>query len=311
VAKKHQNHHFRVSFHRIIKLTPNEADSENPIESGFTQAEFERVLDRISDNRVLNEQDEVVIRAIKSGKELPFSNFETVEDGLYFGAFEGAYYGQRYRNNKVGLIDPDSLNLRRFYYLITRRRDGTILVGTTYHGQFGDYDGLKSCVSFLIRGNYDVGSRTLKSVSAEIGAGTPVEIKLTYRRTEDRPERQPLFGTSGVFAVKNSEYGEGFAERITEVSRSLRGNLNERRRILAGIINQGSLLEVRDEDIVGCSAIIRENGSQRTVYFLGENNFSTKFPLMVAVDANGDPEPVQLKSEMVRIMRETIIPMLR
>ena len=310
MAKRARNNLITASFHYLVKTAPNEADPDNPIEIGFTEDEFQRVVDRISDNNPLDEQDSNVIERIKDGIELPFGEYELVDNHLHFGRFDGAYYGQEFRNNILGVISADSLNLRPFHYLLSRLRDGKILVGITYHGQFGDYDGISRCLMHLLRGNYKIASRTLRSLAGEIGNGVPVELKLTYRRSDDRPERQSLFGRSGAIAIKSTEFGDDFADQVGEVARRVRGDLRQRKQILAEIVNNGELIELDDEEIIGCTAIVRERGRTRTIYLLGENNFATKFPLTVDVDISGKPRPNQVRGEMIRVMRENITPMM-
>lgn len=311
MAKRNKNSLVAASFHYLIKTAPNELDPDNPIEAPFTIPEFQRVVARISDNVALDEKSQAVIDDIKSGRDLPFSGYSEIEAGLHFGNFDGAYYGQQYRNNLHGLISAESLNLRPFNYLITRLRDGKILIGVTYHGQFGDYDGLKSCLTNLLRGgNYQVTSRTIKSISGELGNGVPTDLKLIYRKQSDRPERKSMFGTSGAFAIKGTEYGDGFADEVSRLARNVRGNVTQRKQILADMVNQGELIELEADDIIGCTAIVREHGRTRTVYFLGENNFATKFALDVTVDNNGVPNRGQIQTEMVRAMREKILPLL-
>ena len=310
MAKRNRNNIVTTSFHYLIKTAKNEDDPAHPIESGFTPNEFQRVVDRISDPAPLNERDDDVIQRIKNGTDLPFGEHELVDGYLHFGRFDGAYYGQQYRNNMLGVISADSLNLRPFHYLITRLRDGKIVIGVTYHGQFGDYDGISKCLTHILRGNYNIASRTLRSLSGEIGDGVPVELKLTYRRPDDRPERQHLFGRSGVIAIKNTEFGDDFADQVGAVAERVRGDVRRRKQILADIVNNGEMLELNDEDIIGCTAVVREQGRTRTIYLLGENNFATKFLLNVQFDVNGVPRQNQVRDEMVRVLREKIMPMM-
>lgn len=310
MAKKHSSQQIAVAFNYLVKSVPNEADPDSPIESGFSEAEFSRVLLRLRDTAPLNEHDHEVVRQIKMGENMNFLRFEEIEPGLYFGDFEGAYYGQRFRNNLLGEIDPESLNSRRFHYLITRLRDGTILIGVTYHGQYGDYDGLRSCLSHLLEGNYRIASKVLRSVSSEIGEGHPVSIKLTYRKLAARPEGRPLFGSSGEIAIKKSDFGSDFEDRVIADVGRVRGTDADRKRTLAQIVSQGDLLELDEDEIIGCSALVRQNGKYRTVYLLGENPNSTRFPLTVQIGAHGDVHHAQISSEMTRIMRQHIMPLL-
>ncbi|MFC3169416.1 hypothetical protein [Paracoccus fontiphilus] len=308
MAKKQSTNQISASFHYLVKQIKNERNEK--IDAGFSEAEFGKLVSHISNPERLDENDDATIARIKAGEILPFEEYEVIDNYLHFGKFEGAYYGLRYRNNLHGPITAESLNLREFYYLITRLQDGRVLIGATYNGNFGDYEGLRSCLSYVLRGNYTVASKTLTSISEEIGNGTPIEIKLTYRKSSQRPEQRNVFGSSGVIAIKNTEFGEGFGDEITRISDQMRGTITERKRALANIVNQGELLELDSEDIIGCTAVVREDKGTRTVYFLGGNNFATKFPLRVDVDNHGAPNREQVKQEMIRVMREKITPLL-
>ncbi|MDX1245408.1 hypothetical protein GOL91_03570 [Sinorhizobium medicae] len=310
MAKRHRQHLITASFHYLIKTVRNEANPNAPIERPFSAGEFRRIINRIANTAPLDENDERVIANIKAGFELPFIHHEVVDGYLHFGEFEGAYYGQEYRNNQVGIIAAESLNLRKFHYLVTLLRDGKILIGVTYNGQYGDYDGIKSCFTYLLSCNATIASRTIKSFSDELGNGEPVEVKLTFRKAAERPERRGLFGHSGVIAIKGTEYGEGFREEVVNMARGARGELRERKRAIANLVNDSEMLELDDEDIISCTALVRENGRTRTVYFLGENNFSTKYSLAVQIDQNGVANRNQVKEEIIRVMRQNIMPIL-
>ncbi len=310
MAKRQRTTHVSAAFNYLVKSIANEEDPDNPVEEGFSEEEFEVILRRIRDTRPLNDGNDEVIAAIKAGVDLPFNHFEEPARGTFFGEFEGAYYGQRYRNNILGVISAESLNLRVFNYLVTRLRDGKILIGVTYSGMYGDYDGIRKCFSALLRGNYSIRSKTLKSISGEIGGGQPISLQLTYRKHRERGERKPLFGSSGVIAIKNSDFGADFEEKVADVARNVRGTEVQRKNALMEAISQGDLLELDADDIIGCSVVVREEKRQRTVYFLGENNFATKFPLNVNADGEGLVDREQVKAEMMRVMREKIIPLL-
>ena len=119
MAKKSRNNIVTTSFHYLVKTTRNEKDPQSPVETGFERHEFQRVVKRISDPAPLNDRDANVIERIKAGTDLPFGEHEVVDGYLHFGRFDGAYYGQQFRNNQLGIISADSLNLRPFHYLIT------------------------------------------------------------------------------------------------------------------------------------------------------------------------------------------------
>ncbi|UOR08503.1 hypothetical protein [Qipengyuania flava] len=310
MAKRQKNQQIAVAFNYLVKQPNEQADPENPVTEPFTAREFQSLLNRLSNVDPMDDTDPDIVAAIKTGRDLPYLYFEEVEPGLYFGDFEGAYYGQRYRNNVHGEITADSLNLRRFHYLVTRLRDGRIIVGNTYHGHYGDFDGLRSSFSHVLRGDHRVLSKVLKSISNEIGAGHPISLKLTYRKRGERVEHRSLFGTSGEIAIRKSDFGPEFEERVGVAARRIRGSDNHRRAVLAEIVNEADMLELDADDIIGCSAIVRQNGKTRTVYFLGENNQSTKFPIAAEIDQHGAGNRDQIKAEMIRVLRNEIIPLV-
>jgi len=170
---------------------------------------------------------------------------------------------------------------------------------------------MRNCLSSLLSGPYTVSSKTLKSTSTEIGNGQPISLKLTYRKQSDRAEKKPLFGSSGVLAIRNTDYGDEFEERIDQIARKVKGTTEQRKKAIANLVSEDDMLELDENDIIGCSAVVRENGRQRTVYFIGDNNFSTKFPLAVEVDKDGLADRDRIFSEMKRVMRESIIPLIQ
>lgn len=311
MAKRQKSNIITASFHYLIKTVRDDDNTMAEHDVGFTPAEFARIVARISNTGKLDDNDEQVVLNIKLGNDLPFLKHEVVDDYIHFGDFEGAYYGQRYRNNRVGEISADSLNLRGFHYLATLLRDGKILIGVSYNGQYGDYDGIRQCFSYLLRGTGKVASKTIKNIADELGDGQPVDIKLNFRKASERPEHRSLFGRTGMIAIKATEYGTDFADDVARMARATKGTVEDRKKSIAELVNESGFMELDDDEILGCSALVREkNGRTKTVYLLGENNFSTKYALDVVPDIHGVPNRLKVRDEMVRVMRERIMPLL-
>lgn len=150
----------------------------------------------------------------------------------------------------------------------------------------------------------------MKSIATELGDGHPISLKLTYRRAADRPERRSLFNTSGQIAIKCSDFGDDFEDRVAGAAREIQGTDAQRKRAIANLVNQGDMIELDADEIIGCSAVVTQHGRQKTVYFLGENNFSTKFYLPVQIGLHGDTDPQQVANAMVEVMRERVIPLI-
>ncbi|MCA0996303.1 hypothetical protein [Alloyangia pacifica] len=311
MAKRHRKNLITASFHYLVKLEKNEKDPQNPIEHPISEAEFNRVLRRISDRSPINVKDPEVIRRIKMGEELPFGSYKELDYGIHFGSFEGAYYGQRYRNNVHGDITAESLNLRKFHYLIHKDAKGRVIIGVTYNGQYGDYEGMRSCLLHLMGGNSKITSKSITSLSHEIGAGKASEIRLSYRKNRDRDESENIFSRSGAIAIKRTEFGDGFDEAVNELSKSVKGDTKQRQKIIAQIVNEGDLLELDDEDIIGCTALVRQGKQQKTVYFLGQNNMATKFHLGIEVDGDGAARDSEVQEALLNLYLEDIFGLIR
>lgn len=310
MAKRLRVARVTASFHYLVKET---RDGEDNIEAGFSQREFDKVVQRLRDVSPINLNDENEVKKIKLGENLPFLAHNEIYPTLHFGCFEGAYYGHEYRNSKYGKIDAESLNLRKFHYLISHLRDGKIVIGAQYNGNYGDYDGLRKCLTYLLDGNgFDIKSRTFSSISHEIGGGQPVELKVNIRRQNHRLGGPSLFSTSAMLAIRKSDYGADFGADVKRtLLPALKGDAQARKVALAKLMSESELMDVADEDIEGCTLIVRNDGGQCTIYLLGDNSFATKFPLNAEVDLNGIPNEAQVQTEMCKILEGIVIPGMR
>ncbi len=257
--------------------------------------------------------DEREIRRIKAGDNIPLLQVTQITENRFFGQFEGAYYGQEYRNTRLGTIDADSLNLRKFHYVVDYRRDGKIVLGIQYIGNFGDYDGIRSCfIKILQDANHIVSPTSITSLRNEIGDGEPVELKVSLRRRNPIAGGGSIFSRSGVYAVKRSDYGDDFSRDIREsLLNRVRGTVDAKKSAIAQIMSQGDFMEVYEDEIQDCTVLVRKDGHQYTVYLLGDNSLATKFPLSVQVPQNGLLDYGQVQGEIIRILDDVITPGLR
>lgn len=306
MAKKQRNNHVSVSFHYLCRETGGADSKQIP----FSTDDFKRIVDRITNTNALDLKDDKVINRIKFGYDLPFLYHEKLSEYQHFGRFEGASYGQQFRNSKVGIIDAESLNLRPFYYLVSLRRDGKIIVGTQYLGNYGDYEGLSSCFKHLLNGgsNLNIQSRTFSSIHHEID-GVPTEVQVRIRKRQQVIGRKNLFSNSSMIVIKKSDYGETFADDVmNQIAPKVQGDYSQRRKAIAEIVSAGELIDVNDEDIEGCTVIVRKDKSQKTIYLLGGTNFATRFSVDAKLDNNGLADSKQVKQGMLKILDQVVTP---
>lgn len=310
MPKKHNHNHISASFHYLKKWREDQSNKNQNVAEAFTDEEFARVIDAVSAPRSLDIKKSDVVEKLKIGTEIPFGNYLDCGKGVHFGSFEGAYFGQRYRNNLKGEIPADSVNLREFNYILTKMRSGIILVGVTYHGLYGDYTGLWNFLRRILKGNHKISSIAIKSVSDELGSGEPTEIKLSWRKNSDRPEHRPLFGNAGVIAIRKTDVGKGFGEHVRRIANSVSRDRSKQKKILADIVNEGSIIEVDESEIQECSAIVRQNGKNKTIYLIGQNDFATRFILDVPIKKDGMPDKRAVKDAMIHLISDKIVPLL-
>jgi hypothetical protein len=185
-------------------------------------------------------------------------------------------------------------------------------VGSQYLGNYGDYDGLSYFITKILQSNeYVVRSKSFTSMRHEIGRGTPVELKMTLNRSGKRLGSRSLFSSTGVFAVRASDYGDDFERDIKGLVPDVKGSVGARKAALAKIVSQGDMMAIDDDDIAGCTILMRQDGHQYTVYLLGENSLSTKFPLSVPVPPNGILNYDQVQREMIRVLDDIVTPGMR
>lgn len=310
MAKKQRTNQVTASFHYFLKRQKGQPDSD---EVGLSGADFQRLVNRMRDITPIDFDDEREIRRIKVGENIPLLRVTQLTENRFFGQFEGAYYGQEYRNTRLGVIDAESLNLRKFHYIVDFRRDGKVVLGVQYIGNFGDYDGIRSCFLKILQDESSIVlPKSITSIRNEIGDGEPVELKVSLRRQNPIAGGGSIFSRSGVYAVKRSNYGDDFDRDIREgLINRVRGGVDARRSAIAQVMSQGDFMEVNEEDIQDCTVLVRKDNHQYTVYLLGDNNISTKFPLNVQVPPNGLLDYDRVQAEMVRILDDVITPGLR
>lgn len=92
MAKRSRSSLVAVSFHLLVKTTlQGKGERAEKVDVPIDDAEFKRIVDRISDKTVLDTTDDAVIADIKLGRYLPFFDYEELGAGVHFGCFEGAY----------------------------------------------------------------------------------------------------------------------------------------------------------------------------------------------------------------------------
>src|SRR5688572_7219133 len=70
--------------------------------------------------------------------------------------------GHSYRNSSKGEISADSINQRRFHFLLYLAESGRVYIGTQYLGNFGAYEPLRRTIIELFSGSQAIHSHTFR-----------------------------------------------------------------------------------------------------------------------------------------------------
>ncbi len=292
-----------VSFHHF-QWRPDE-DGGQP--RGISQSEFDSLVQGITNSSQLDVADAAIQSSIRAGELLPFYDVERETSQLLFGSFDAAYLGHAFVNSEKGKIEANSLNLRRFGFLLYLASSGKLYVGTQYLGNYGSYGDLRSAIKRLLPNgsrtldfayrddSLEIGNLVTKEIRIEIASGSTIssDAKLGARRVLVlRPDEKEKF---------SREIANKFFDMLSDTS------LTKRSKIKA-LLREVDLQIAETDEIESAKMIVTAGRNQQTLYLFDGANFATKFPLDdVQLNQDGHPEAQPLRKAMHHSLAARII----
>lgn len=306
VTKRRKKESVSVSIHFLVRSKND--DSGTPKVTKFTNDDFDFLEDKIKNQKPIDFNDQQSIDRLRFRSEIIFSNIERVDHRTIVGTFKNSYSGHAYENTHRGKIPAESVSLRPFHFLLYLSNSGRIYIGSQYLGQYGGYTSLQTTIERMLPDYGDIEARTVRSDSFNLNKAEAKEVRVTLSRHSPTIAKNNVFAQSSVLTFKKQAKADGFEEEVSQkIFPHLGRNNSEVQKVIAGVVNQNELIDVRDTDIQDCTIIARVNGKTKTIYLLDEGSFATKFPLNVALNDDGHPDFNQTKKEMLRVLAEEVI----
>jgi len=306
VAKPKKKETVSASFHYLVRMVGS--GDKDPVPVAFTAANFDALYGAIQAKAPFDPSDEEAADRIRYRSDAPMENVIRVDERTIFGTYKGSYWGHAYDNTMRGRIPAESISLRPFHFLLYLSKSGRIYIASQYLGQFGGYSALQRTLCDLMPGPGFIMPHAVRLDGVSYKNAQAKEVKVTFAEKPASLAAPNKLTSAGMIAFRKMSKEDGFE---AEISRRLFPFLGrpkgEMRKAIAGMLNESSLMEVKESDIIDCTVLAKVNGGTKTIYMLEGGNFATKFHMDVKVDDDGHPEYDETKNAMLSVLREEII----
>jgi hypothetical protein len=252
--------------------------------------------------------DEEVRDKLRYRNMVPIEQVTLESPNSAFGVYRGAYWGHSFDNTDKGKIPADSINLRPFYFLLYLSQSGRIYVGVQYLAQYGSYIALKNTIERFLPAYKKVVAHSFRFDAPSLEDLEPKEIRVHLSSKSDSLASDNVFGESALVAFKRKAPGDAFTQEVKKKLIPFVGTSADKvKKAVAAVINDSALMDVDDDDIVGCTIFGEVKGRPRTVYMMGQGVFASHFPLTVSFNDDGYPQYDPTKKAMFETLAEQII----
>lgn len=306
MAKQQKNEAVTATFHYLVREELQ--DGKDPKVIPFSQDEFDDLCNAIKNQKSPNLKVKEEFRQVKYGQIVPFHNAVSLNDQCLFGAFEGAYSGHAFTNSDKGDISADSINQRKFHFLLYLSDTGKIYIGAQYLGNYGDWTGLRHTIVSLLPNQSTIQSYTFRQDEVDFTKAVAKEVRVSLSRNGESLESKNLFSQSSMIAVRKKSKEDGFEDKVQKTLIPLMmSSIDKRKQAIAELLTGSDLYDVKDNDIENCTIVASVNGRDRVIYMFGGANFASRFKLDVELKVDGHPKYDQTKKAMYDVLRDEII----
>jgi len=304
VAKARKEEAVTVSFHYLSR---KQEDGEKCISVGFSRADFDSLVSAIWSKRKINLNDENEKNRLRFRQEVPLEQIEIINKNTVFGVFKASYWGHSYENTDRGKIPADSISLRPFHFLIYYSESGKIYIASQYLGTFGGYSGLQQTLKDLLPNPDTVIPHSFRSDGAYFRDLKPQEVRVNISTKSRSISGTNSINENSIITFKKQRGNEQFGAQVKKrLLRFTSGSQNVKSAITS-VLNENSLMDVRDSDIEECKVIGTINGRRSTVHLIDKGSFATRYPLNVKLTHDGHPEYAQTRDQIMNLLQREII----
>ncbi|WP_408591886.1 hypothetical protein [Novosphingobium sp.] len=295
-----------ATFHYLVRHTPD--GNGGNVTSGFTQAEFDSLVNKLSNISKVDLDDEATLDRVRFRNLVPIENVKPVDGKTAFGLYRAAYWGHSYQNTAVGTIPADSVSLRPFYFALYLSKSGRLYIGVQYLAQFGSYDGLKKTILSLIDNSKNVVAHSFRRDSVGIGEIVATEVKVNISRRAAGLDEKGAFGQKAVVTFSSIRRDVAMQRQVNDKLIPFLGTEKEKtQKAVAQLLRDSSLTDVADDEIEGCTVIAEMNGKGKSIQFIGTGAYPSQYPLEVGFNADGHPTLASTRDSMLKVLEENIL----
>lgn len=297
-----------VSFHFCER--PKRGDAKDQALSPFTADEFDGVYKTLVDAKKLDIEDEDTLNRVRSKSVAPVTKLERVSPREICGTYLSSYFGHSFQNTEKGKISANSVNLRPFFFYLYLSKSGRIYIASQYLGNYGGYLQIRNTVHAGLGGSNQIEFKTFNVANLGLSNAEIKNVTVAFSRKSSSSVEGNAFGRQAAFTVTPGADQEGFRDSVLDaLSKGAKGKEEKSiRSALTGLLKDGDLVELNDEDIDSCKLLIKEGKRKpRTLYLISGYNYATKFPLDVDKNGDGHPKYGPLKPSVRDILMNEII----
>lgn len=305
MAKQRKDEAVTASFHYLQR--EKKVEGQQPESVPFSKDEFDTLCAKIEKQKLPDLDDPEQFSAVKFGRVVPFSKVKRLDDRCLFGVYEGAYWGHAYKNSDKGDISAESINQRRFHFMLYLSDSGKIYVASQYLGNYGGYTSLKRTVLSYLEHSSQIEAHSFRQDAIDLTKAVAKEVKVSMSTTAKKITSDNLFSSGSMVAVKKRSAEDGFE---TEVKQSLfpllKSPVEKRKQAIAEMLKK-SLIDVKDVDIENCTVLASVNGRDRVIYVLGGSSFASRYFLDVQIKYDGHPDYDQTRDAIYDALKHEVV----
>lgn len=294
-----------ASFHFAQREVKKEGHETEIV--AFTQAEFDSLCDKILNQPAPDLTDLEQFNAIKFGRIVPFKDTKRVDQRCLFGVYENSYWGHSYRNSDKGDISADSINQRKFHFLLYLSDSGRIYIASQYLGHFGGYTSLSKTIKSYLDKHSEIEFHSFRQDEIDLRDAVAKEVKVSISSKNKKISSDNFFSSGSMVAVRKRSADDGFEEEVRKSLFSLRKSPIEKKKQALAEMMRKSLIDVSDADIENCTIVASIDGRDHVIYLLGSYDFASRFLLNVAINFDGHPKYEETFKAMYGILEHQII----
>lgn len=305
---KKQKENISLTFHYLLRSSKD--DNGNPIEVAITNEEFNTLYTKLDILKNINYRDKAnaqIQTDIISQKIVPIVQLEQFNDRYITGIHLKSYSGHEIENIDFGKIPKDSINLRRFFFILYHSPNGRIYIGSQALGNYSGYVPLRDTLKSLFIDQKGLLVASVNSTGYLARNAIIKEAHLNYSQKSNDIAKNNTFGKRGVVIFKDGD--ENFSHQIkTSILPFLDKEKKEIKKGISQVVTDNTLVAMNDDDLDECKLIVESNGNTRTIHMIDKTGWPTHFDTGLEPSTiTGHPEYIPLKEIALKILEEEII----